>query len=61
MRVSVEKGFPPETLEELDRRGHELVTADDYNQFGSCQAIWRFDDGYLADSDTRRDGQAVGF
>jgi gamma-glutamyltranspeptidase/glutathione hydrolase len=37
------------------------ATVDDYNQFGSCQAIWRLDDGYVAASDPRRDGQAVGF
>jgi gamma-glutamyltranspeptidase/glutathione hydrolase len=34
---------------------------DDYNQFGSCQAIWRLQDGWVAASDPRRDGQAVGF
>ena len=60
MRVSVEEGFPPATMEELRRRGHQLVTVDDYNQFGSCQAIWRLEDGYLAASDPRRDGQAAG-
>jgi gamma-glutamyltranspeptidase / glutathione hydrolase len=60
MQVSVEDGFPPATLEELRRRGHEIVTLDDYNQFGSCQAIWRLDGGYLAASDPRRDGQAAG-
>ena len=61
MEVSVEEGFPPATLEELRRRGHEVVTVDDYNQFGSCQAIWRLADGYLGVSDPRRDGQAAGF
>ena len=61
MQVSVEDGFPPATVDELRRRGHELVAVDDYNQFGSCQAIWRLPDGYLAASDPRRDGQAVGF
>jgi gamma-glutamyltranspeptidase/glutathione hydrolase len=61
MRVGVEPGFPQATLEELSRRGHQLVTVDDYNQFGSCQAIWRLDDGYLAAIDPRRDGQAAGF
>jgi gamma-glutamyltranspeptidase/glutathione hydrolase len=61
MQVSVEEGFPQATLEELRRRGHEIVMVDDYNQFGSCQAIWRLDDGYLAASDPRRDGQAAGF
>jgi len=61
LQVSVEGGFPPATLDGLRERGHELVTVDDYNQFGSCQAIWRLDDGYVAASDPRRDGQAVGF
>ena len=60
MQVSLEEGFPPATAEELRTRGHELVTVDDYNSFGSCQAIWRLDDGYLAASDPRRDGQAAG-
>jgi gamma-glutamyltranspeptidase/glutathione hydrolase len=62
LQVSCEKGFPPSTLDELTRRGHQLVvTADDYGQFGSCQAIWRLKDGYLAVSDPRRDGVAAGF
>jgi gamma-glutamyltranspeptidase/glutathione hydrolase len=61
LQVCCEPGFPPSTLDELQRRGHQLVTTDDYNQFGSCQAIWRLDDGYLAVSDPRRDGQAAGF
>ena len=60
LEVCCEKGFPASTLDELQRRGHQLITTDDYNQFGSCQAIWRLDDGYLAVSDPRRDGQAVG-
>ena len=60
MQVSVEGGFPPATLDELSQRGHELISIDDYNLFGSCQAIWRLEDGYLAASDPRRDGQAVG-
>ncbi len=66
MDVSVEENrFPPATLEALQKRGHRIVTVDDYNQFGSCQAIWKLDDdtagGYFVASDPRRDGQAVGF
>ena len=42
MDVSVEEGgFPAATLEELKRRGHRIVTVDDYNQFGSAQLIWK--------------------
>ena len=54
-------GFAPATLAELTRRGHRIVTVDDYNQFGSAQMMWKLDGGYLAVSDPRRDGQAVGF
>jgi gamma-glutamyltranspeptidase/glutathione hydrolase len=61
LQVSCESGFPDATLDELRRRGHDLITTEDYNQFGSCQAIWRLDDGYFAASDPRRDGQAVAF
>jgi len=62
MDVSVEEdGFPHATLEELQRRGHRIVTIDDYNQFGAAQLIWKLDGGYYVASDPRRDGQAVGF
>ncbi len=61
LQVSCEKGFPEATLDGLRQRGHELVAVQDCNQFGSCQAIWQLDDGYLAASDPRRDGQAAGF
>jgi gamma-glutamyltranspeptidase/glutathione hydrolase len=59
--VSVEDGFPTASLEELKRRGHRIVTVDDYNQFGCGQMIWKLDVGYFTASDPRRDGQAVGF
>lgn len=64
LQVCCENGFSPATLDDLRSRGHALVTVDDYNQFGSCQAIWRLNDGYdgyVAASDPRRDGQAVAF
>ncbi len=60
-QISCENGFPRSTLDELRQRGHDLVAVDDYNQFGSCQAIWRLEDGYFAASDPRRDGQAAAF
>jgi gamma-glutamyltranspeptidase/glutathione hydrolase len=61
MDVSVEPNFPEATLAELQRRGHRIVTIDDYNQFGSAQLIWKLEGGYFVASDPRRDGQAVGF
>ena len=53
--------LPAAALEELKRRGHRIVTVDDYNQFGCGQMIWKLDGGYFTASDPRRDGQAVGF
>ena len=62
MDVSVERErFSPEVIEELQRRGHKIVTVDDYNQFGCAQLIWKLEGGYYSASDPRRDGQAVGF
>jgi gamma-glutamyltranspeptidase/glutathione hydrolase len=61
LEVSVEDGFPAETLGELQARGHRIVTIDDYNQFGCAQLVWKLDGGYFVASDPRRDGQAVGF
>jgi len=62
MDVSVEEGgFSGTTLEELQKRGHKIVNVDDYNQFGSAQLIWKTEGGYIAASDPRRDGQAVGY
>ena len=61
MDVSVEDHFPPAVVEDLRKRGHRIVTVDDYNQFGSGQMIWKMEGGYLAASDPRRDGQAAGY
>ena len=61
MDVSVEDNFPKAVVDELVKRGHKIVTVDDYNQFGSGQMIWKMDGGWLAASDPRRDGQATGF
>jgi gamma-glutamyltranspeptidase/glutathione hydrolase len=61
LQVSCENGFPAATLDGLRDRGHDLTPVDDYHQFGSCQAVWRLDGGYVAASDPRRDGQAAAF
>jgi len=62
MDVSVERErFSGAVIEELQRRGHKIVTVDDYNQFGCAQLIWKLEGGYYTASDPRRDGQAVGF
>jgi len=62
LRVNVEPGFSRETLAELERRGHQLTELAQGNlDFGSAQLIYKLENGYLAASDPRRDGQAVGF
>jgi len=62
-RVAVESGWPPETLERLRGLGHELETSTsdetDFG-FGGAQIIHRIPGGYIAGSDGRKDGGAIG-
>jgi gamma-glutamyltranspeptidase/glutathione hydrolase len=60
LEVSVEQGFAPEVIDELTARGHQIKFADAV-EFGGAQLIYKLDEGYLAASDHRKDGQAVGF
>jgi gamma-glutamyltranspeptidase/glutathione hydrolase len=64
--LDVEASMDPEVVKGLAALGHQLKSVDDpYMDFGSGQFIWRLsedlEDGYVAASDSRRDGQAVGF
>jgi gamma-glutamyltranspeptidase/glutathione hydrolase len=64
--IELEPAMPAAVREELARRGHRIVALDDsYLDFGSGRFIWRLGDtavdGYVAASDSRRDGQACGF
>jgi gamma-glutamyltranspeptidase/glutathione hydrolase len=62
LSVDMESTMPPAVVAELASRGHQIETvADSYMDFGSGQFIWKLADGYVAASDARRDGQAVGF
>jgi len=62
-RVAVEPGIPTAAREELARRGHPVVEDGGPFGFGGGQVIWR--DGeqglYIAGSDPRKDGLAMGF
>jgi gamma-glutamyltranspeptidase/glutathione hydrolase len=65
LHLDVEGTMPPAILAELQRRGHQVASANDsYMDFGSGQFIWRLGDpavdGYVAASDSRRDGLAAG-
>ena len=63
LTVAVEQGFKPEVLDELVARGHRLslATPDESFSFGGAQLIQRLAQGYVAASDHRKDGQAVGY
>lgn len=61
--VAVEQGFSHEVLNDLVSRGHTLHKADlgtDFS-FGGAQLIYKTEGGFVAGSDSRKDGQAVGF
>ncbi len=65
--LDVEATFEPAVAAELAARGHTIQSVDDpYMDFGSGQFIWRLDcdepeRGYVAASDSRRDGLAAGY
>jgi gamma-glutamyltranspeptidase/glutathione hydrolase len=65
-QINVEATMAAGTVAGLVERGHAVdVIADSYQDFGAGQFIWRLGDpavdGYVAASDSRRDGQAAGF
>ena len=57
--VDVERGFAPDVVAELRRRGHDVRVSD--TTFGGAQVVACLHGGYIAASDPRNDGQAVGF
>jgi len=64
--LDVESNLNANTVEGLKGLGHQLKSIEDpYMDFGSGQFIWRqsedLNDGYVAASDSRRDGLAAGF
>jgi len=66
LKVDFESTMSHALTDGLKNLGHQFTpTADSYMDFGSGQFIWRLTDdmadGYVAASDSRRDGQAVGY
>ncbi|MFX0543320.1 gamma-glutamyltransferase family protein [Roseovarius sp. S4756] len=61
--VAVENAMPEATVEALRAMGHDVVregTAAEFG-FGGAQLIWRQGNSYIAGSDHRKDGCAVGY
>jgi gamma-glutamyltranspeptidase/glutathione hydrolase len=57
----VEAAWSDDFRRALGERGHRIEEAPPLG-FGASQAIWRLGrEGYVAASESRRDGQAVGF
>lgn len=61
-KVALEAHVPADVPKALRDRGHDVsVAARDSIDFGAAQLILKTESGYVAASDSRRDGQAVGF
>ena len=62
LKVGMEYGVPLNVIDELRSRGHDMPQADRWStEFGRAQLIYKMEHGYLAASERRTDGQAVGF
>ena len=60
--ISVEDRIPAAVCDELVRRGHRIVSPEvPMFGFGGAQLVHRHDDGFVAASDHRKDGCAIGF
>jgi gamma-glutamyltranspeptidase/glutathione hydrolase len=59
--VGLETGIPESVARDLTDRGHRVRFEAREHVFGGAQLILRTDDGYVAGSDHRKEGQAAGF
>jgi gamma-glutamyltranspeptidase/glutathione hydrolase len=60
LQMNLEPGFNRDTQKQLKHIGHKVYNGH-YFEFGGGQIIYKLEDGYLAASDPRKDGQAVGY
>lgn len=62
-RVALERGISTEALNDLTERGHEITqsTIGEDFAFGGAQLIYRTEAGYVAGTDPRKEGQAIGY
>jgi len=66
MAIDLEPQMDPSVVDALRKLGHDITpVTDSYMDFGAGQFIWRLEDaiesGYVAASDSRRDGHAACF
>ena len=62
LNVQLEHEVPAAIVDDLKSRGHRTIRSDRLaTDFGRGQFIFKLDEGYLAASEKRTDGQAVGF
>ena len=60
--VHLESGFDVKVYSSLKEKGHDVHVANERTvQFGGGQVVYQLDGGYVAGSDSRRDGQAIGY
>ncbi len=60
--ILLEASVPSHVAEGLRARGHRVVMTEPGSmEYGSAQLIYKVEGGYVAGSEPRRDGQAVGF
>lgn len=58
--IALEQGLSPSAFEALQAKGH-LVHLEGPATFGGAQLIYKTGDGYIAGSDHRKDGLALGY
>ncbi|MSQ58438.1 MAG: gamma-glutamyltransferase, partial [Betaproteobacteria bacterium] len=60
--ILLEASVSSQVAEGLRARGHRVVVTEPGSmEYGSAQLIRKVDNGYVAGSEPRRDGQAAGF
>lgn len=59
LKVAVESRTPPDVIEALRRRGHDVRIEPEPSTYGRGQIIWRQSDTLIAASESRADGQAL--
>ncbi len=60
LKIKLEEGINEGIINGLKQKGHKVFKSH-FIDFGGAQLIYKLEDGYLAASEPRKDGQAVGF